>query len=102
MNEQCPHGLLLVAICDDCDRSRPIEMIRQLRDTLGLFSGAMPRSPSEVWIETLRYVKAFMRDGRTVDVPGHLYRCGCGCGRVLALLSEPDEDGRAAVEISRT
>jgi hypothetical protein len=38
-------------------------MVRQLRDTLGLFSGAMPVSPKQAWEEALARVRG-LTEGR--------------------------------------
>ena len=61
----------------------PIDLIRELREVLGLFSGAMPESPSEVWQETLVEVQKLMRDaGRpcVAAAPDSMFtpkRCHC-------------------------
>lgn len=41
----------------------PIDLVRELRETLGLFAGAMPCSPQEAWNEALDKVRGLM-EGR--------------------------------------
>jgi hypothetical protein len=53
-----------------------IDLIRELRETLGMFSGAMSRSPSDVWAETLNEVQALMRAAGVACIVGDR-RCHC-------------------------
>jgi len=57
MSQLCDHGLPVEAVCERCDRERPIEMIRQLRDALGNPPTNSAQSPREVWEESLRHVR---------------------------------------------
>jgi hypothetical protein len=38
-----------------------IDLVRELRETLGLFAGAMPISPKEAWEEAIREVVRLRR-----------------------------------------
>lgn len=40
------------------------DLIRELRDVLGLPNSARPESPQTVWLETLAYVDALRRQRR--------------------------------------
>lgn len=69
-----------MAEIDVCDHGRPDhqEMIRRLREALGLFAGAMPITPEEAFEEAL--AECLRLSGR-----GHVYKPPLGecstCGR---------------------
>lgn len=41
----------------DIDTPQPIDLVRELRETLGMFAGAMPVSPQTAWEEALGVVR---------------------------------------------
>jgi hypothetical protein len=49
----------------------PIELVQELRRTVGLFDGAMPITPKEAWEEAIAEVARL----RTIAVSGWCYQC---------------------------
>jgi hypothetical protein len=41
----------------------PIDLVRQLREALGLFAGAMPITPKQAWEEAITEVKRLRASG---------------------------------------
>lgn len=46
----------MIRTCPTCGRAEapaPIDLVRELREALGVFAGAMPISPKQAWEEAL-------------------------------------------------
>jgi hypothetical protein len=80
----------LVEALKDEDWPDGMEMIRQLRDAVGLFSGAMPISPKQAWEDAIARVKQLAAARRVLSARPPDYEAAA---RVLA-----NNDGIEIVE----
>ena len=55
----------------------PRDLVRQVRQTLGLFDGAMPHSYAEVWAEALDAIRTLMHAAGRPCITSSTQRCHC-------------------------